>query len=150
MISHVEQRSSRRESRGWFSFFVQGSTSSPSRPKNCKKNKKKEKRQVTDITSTKKAAAEISCSAARASIRGMCTRSRRAHSSPCLRYKLQACTAHAFTRNVGMHCACVYTNSNLMRGFVANPPSPSPPPPPPPPVSSLFTIFLAFPPRSSH
>ena len=31
-------------------------------------------------------------------------------------------TAHAFTRNVGMHCACVHTNSNLMRGFVANPP----------------------------
>ena len=75
---------------------------------------------MTDITSTKKAAAEITCSAARASIRG--TRSRRAHSSPCLRYKLQACTAHAFTRNVGMHCACVHTNSNLMRGFVANPP----------------------------
>ena len=54
------------------------------------------------------------------------TRSRRAHSSPCLRYKLQACTAHAFTRNVGMHCACVHTNSNLMRGFVANPPPPPP------------------------
>ena len=52
------------------------------------------------------------------------TRSRRAHSSPCLRYKLQASTAHAFTRNVGMHCACVHTNSNLMRGFVANPPPP--------------------------
>ena len=54
------------------------------------------------------------------------TWSRRAHSSPCLRYKLQACTAHAFTRNVGMHCACVHTNSNLMRGFVANPPPPPP------------------------
>ena len=92
------------------------------------KKKKREKKTSDRHHIDKKAAAEISCSAARASIRG--TRSRRAHSSTCLRYKLQACTAHAFTRNVGMHCACVHTNSNLMRGFVANRKSPPPPPPP--------------------
>ena len=51
----------------------------------------------------------------------------------CVHTKCQACTAHAFTRNVGMHCACVHTNSNLMRGFVANPP---PPPPTLPPLIS--------------
>ena len=98
--------------------------------------KKKKKKKTSDRHHIdKKAAAEISCSAGRASIRG--TRSRRAQSSPCLRYKLQACTAHAFTRNVGMHCACVHTNLNLMRGFVANPPPPS----------LSLSLSLSFPPQ---
>ena len=85
--------------------------------------KKKKKKKTSDRHHIdKKAAAEISCSAARASmVRGAAARIRH---HACLRYKLQACTAHAFTRNVGMHCACVHTNSNLMHGFVATPPPP--------------------------
>ena len=68
------------------------STSSPSRPKNCEKKNTSDRHHID-----KKAAAEISCSAARASIR--------------TRYaELPRALVTMFAvQTSGMHCACVHT-----------------------------------------